>query len=546
MTTTNFKALPLLASMLGDKLGVKVVIGSRQTACTDGGTIYLPSLPINAPEQLIGLINGYLDHEAAHIRYTDFDQLHQAGMSALEYHVCNIFEDWRVEKTIVGRYPGCYEHFVWLIRYLFININEIEEKAGEDISPAFSILNFALLVVRSWTVSEIHQLSEKEARVISNHWPGLADKLNELLSQVKENCQSTFDSINFAKKFVGIIKQYIQNIGKHQTNRKEKKLQKRSSVLPYSGTSEDNFESQKNSLDKEVKSDLDEKKQLLKSLIKIKKRDLPVGFDNRIAQAIGDNTHNTAQEAGVATEAYIDTSPLPAPLISDALATSLAMRTRLQAHLQSRVLKRICPSRHGKMSGQLLHRVSVLDSRLFRKNVEVGGVNTAIHLLLDISGSMANRISLATSACYSVAYALSAIAGISIAISVFPADHSTDQPTVCSLVGHGERLSTKLSVQTGGSTPLTEALWWVAKKLVPRFEHRKLVLVITDGSPNDFMTASETIQALEKMGIEVMGVGIKVSILHQLFSNFETISTIQELAPAMFTMLQRTLFTKRG
>ena len=44
----RLKALPLVASMLGDKLGVKVVFGEQDTACTDGATVFLP-LP--APSQ---------------------------------------------------------------------------------------------------------------------------------------------------------------------------------------------------------------------------------------------------------------------------------------------------------------------------------------------------------------------------------------------------------------------------------------------------------------------------------------------------------------
>ena len=43
--TNTIRALPLIASMLGNKLGVKVDIGNRENACTDGNTIYFPSLP---------------------------------------------------------------------------------------------------------------------------------------------------------------------------------------------------------------------------------------------------------------------------------------------------------------------------------------------------------------------------------------------------------------------------------------------------------------------------------------------------------------------
>ena len=46
----RLKALPLVASMLGDKLGVKVVFGEQDTACTDGSTVFLPPLPLEEDE----------------------------------------------------------------------------------------------------------------------------------------------------------------------------------------------------------------------------------------------------------------------------------------------------------------------------------------------------------------------------------------------------------------------------------------------------------------------------------------------------------------
>ena len=546
MAKTNLKALPLVASMLGDKLGVKVIIGERKTACTDGGTIYLPSLPINAPEQLVGLVNGYLDHEAAHIRHTDFGTLNQTPMSNLERYACNVIEDWRVETTIIKRYPGCQAHFDWLIRHLFLNNSEDENKAGESNPPAFVILDYLLLSVRSWSVPELQTISDQYADSVKASWPGLVEQLDDLLVEVQKDCHTTSDSINYAKKFASIIKQYVQNYGKKRIPQEDKNSPNNSSVLPYSETSESNNSNQTSTIHKEEFTDPDEQKQQLKNLLKVKKGELPQGFDAQVSQAIGGMKDGTSHEVGVATEAQIQTSPLSDHLITEALSSSRAMRTKLQALLQSKVLRRTCPSHHGKVSGRLLHRLSIKNPMMFRKNEEVTGTDTGVHILLDISGSMQRRIDLASSACYSVATALSGISGLSVAISVFPADHTTDQPTVCPLVRYGERVTSKLSVHTGGSTPLTEALWWVVKQLIPQSEPRKIILVITDGSPDDYQTAQNTIQAVLGMGIEILGIGIAAPTLSHLISNQENISTMTELAPAMFRILQRTLLTPRG
>lgn len=63
--------LPLLASVLGNTYGVHVRIGGSD-ACTDGNMIQLPSLPVDCGEELLLLVRGFIDHESAHIRYTDF------------------------------------------------------------------------------------------------------------------------------------------------------------------------------------------------------------------------------------------------------------------------------------------------------------------------------------------------------------------------------------------------------------------------------------------------------------------------------------------
>lgn len=103
--SVTMKAMPLVASMLGNKLGVKIVIGSSDTACTNGDTIYLPPLPVDDEGVLYPLVNGFIDHEAAHIRHTNLDVLKGKRITPVEKHLWNAIEDWRVEHEIIKRYP---------------------------------------------------------------------------------------------------------------------------------------------------------------------------------------------------------------------------------------------------------------------------------------------------------------------------------------------------------------------------------------------------------------------------------------------------------
>ncbi|SOB58974.1 protein of unknown function [Pseudodesulfovibrio profundus] len=51
----------MVASVLGRKYGVKVIIGGKG-AYTDGNTIHLPALPLECSKTLIGMARGFLDH----------------------------------------------------------------------------------------------------------------------------------------------------------------------------------------------------------------------------------------------------------------------------------------------------------------------------------------------------------------------------------------------------------------------------------------------------------------------------------------------------
>jgi hypothetical protein len=97
MTSPFIGSLPLIASALGRRYGVKVVIGSDK-AMTDGKSIFLPSLPLESDPDTISLARGYVDHESAHISETDFDLVKRSALKPVEKHLWNIIEDFRIER----------------------------------------------------------------------------------------------------------------------------------------------------------------------------------------------------------------------------------------------------------------------------------------------------------------------------------------------------------------------------------------------------------------------------------------------------------------
>ncbi|MCD6389583.1 MAG: hypothetical protein J7L69_09225, partial [Desulfobulbaceae bacterium] len=98
------KSLPIVAKAMGDQMGVNVVIRGN-SAATNGRTIYLPELPKDDTEATL-LARGFLDHEAAHVRLTDFSVIGDDHNPYLK-NLINIIEDIRIEKEMGRLYPGC-------------------------------------------------------------------------------------------------------------------------------------------------------------------------------------------------------------------------------------------------------------------------------------------------------------------------------------------------------------------------------------------------------------------------------------------------------
>lgn len=511
------RSLPMVASVLGRKYGVKVVIGGRG-AYTDGSTIHLPALPLESSETLIGLARGYIDHEAAHIRETRFDWLCLANLTPLEMHVWNTFEDWRVEHRLARLFPGCRQNFNWLIKHIFGNPSE------KTTDPAMAILNWLLLSVRAWDVPSLNGQRDEVGGLVEDRFLGLTTQLNSVLKKVNAYCDSTQDCILYAREVVSILKDKAAILPPQNEASSEGKATKKGTLgrLPS---------------------------EALKRLINTDEVDLPDNMGEALADNLIRETPKDLSEAlHVAQLGTKSAKPIAPEDARAAKRASTALRTQLQGLLQSSVLTRTKVGRHGRLDARRLHRLSVADARVFKRNGERVGINTAVHILLDSSGSMRRRIQLTTQVCHAVATALDAIDGINVGVTAFPAgkpangSDKTEHPTVCPIMKHGDRRHDGFAVSATGGTPLGGAFWWVLQQMLPLTESRKIILILTDGDPDSFNVALDAIEGGRRFGVEVYGLGIlSESIKKLLPDHSRTINELSELAPAMFAMLRGAL-----
>ena len=105
-------------------------------------------------------------------------------------------------------------------------------------------------------------------------------------------------------------------------------------------------------------------------------------------------------------------------------------------------------------------------------------------------------------------------------------------------------------MRAAGFTPLGEALWWVMQRMCPLKEERKIVLILSDGTPDSIPAARCALKHAATLGFEIMGLGIQDNNLERLLPPLgmptRTINHLPELAPAMFGMLQQALLGQGG
>lgn len=98
--------LEKLARTLTEQFGVQVTC-QGDNAWTDGRQIVLPSLPDPLDENLERMMVGYLDHEMAHVAFSDFDVAEQFAKKYPGYEaMLNVVEDALIERRAMQRWPG--------------------------------------------------------------------------------------------------------------------------------------------------------------------------------------------------------------------------------------------------------------------------------------------------------------------------------------------------------------------------------------------------------------------------------------------------------
>lgn len=192
---------------------------------------------------------------------------------------------------------------------------------------------------------------------------------------------------------------------------------------------------------------------------------------NKLKEAVTDACSQLGEHLQVAVITRKLTEPLAQTELDNSRQSTTALRTRLQALMQSTRSVRNHSGYMGALNIHKLHTLAAGNAKVFLRKGERVGVNTAVHILIDSSGSMnAKEMQLASQACFAVASALSGIKGISVGVTTFPGERGVYEGTQREhwLVYSFIKISYDNAVNSNSKRSIEKALEDIVKKLLDK------------------------------------------------------------------------------
>jgi cobalamin biosynthesis protein CobT len=549
-------ALHHVVRMIADNAGIRVKIGNYETAATDNKTVYLPNLPPDDDKAKVYAF-GYVMHESGHIEDTDPDAWPKTEPLAT---ITNYLEDVRCDTRRIKRFPGA-------ARTLSMLTNEMV-KDGLFSPPSSSASPLSLLqaylcyrlyadVLGHDSVDEYG--TQAEALLAEAISPNAVARIGALMYEI-ERCTSTIEVVQLAQTILGALQDEKDKAEEAKQPDASGQQGGQGGQQPQPG----NDSSQQQGGDSGQGHDqsqgqspenghgqsglgqgqaTQEQADNLASLLSGAGAGDVKDKGEQISSMLGQISGSSTSSVGFPESERLMHGPGDNRLIlGHVKATSNALRKRIERMMESNARTTITTSRTGNhIDTKKIYRLQSGDTRVFDKRVDGVALNTAVHLLIDRSGSMSGRIGMALDATLALHLSMDGIKGVSSSVAAFP-HHIPNQGSdnVLLIADFGEspkRTAGRYgAIGVTGSTPMSEAMMWCAHRLWSRREERKILFVATDGGPDDLESAKAVIKSMQSKGIEVIGLGINYDTSHLIMES-KMISDIREMPAAVFEML---------
>ena len=542
-------ALPIVAAAYGEKFGVKVLI-QGQDAFTDGERIVIPTANPDDPHyQQIAW--GYLAHEAAHIRHTNFDMVQKASSKPIRKALLNIIEDVRIENELAKDYPGTRRSISQVIEYM---VDTQQMSVPEQLEPASNLQAWLLFRLRCHFLGQkamtpLYQAVDERVRQL---FPAAAmSRLSAMLTAVP-SLASTGEVLKLVDAIVAMLKE------------ESRPPQDESDADSGNDIEQDASNDSNNSSDSQTpeaaSSAMGDAAETGDSDNSDQADNLRQALEASAAQFEPDTFAQVAEVLSEQAEGHQGVTPLSLPQAEQAMLGDEAILTlsasesaQIRARLRGMVQSSQDNRNHAKRQGLRVatHRLAASqagESRLFIQRQPRIAPNAAVHLLVDISGSMGKPIGegnrkyfhVANEAALALAMALEDIPGVVPAVSYFPGIHQ--EVSIALLPKQSVRhRAACFDQKPRGCTPMAQAMWFAANSLLAQKQKRKLMIVLTDGDPDDWAATHDIVDRCRRSGFELLGIGIQTRSVEKFFPQSIMINDVKDLKRELFEVTQQLL-----
>ena len=579
--------------------------------------VNLPYIPDTASDEMLDALRGFLDHECAHILHTapqdlpEFTHPKHDKIKALSA-MSNLIEDTRIEREMQKRFPGSANNLENVFNFVSKDMLEpqlAKMKASGDTSQAFKFLVMPL--IRAWS-------NQRAAHEMMNRVGGY-DLIPDQIKQL-EPFKSRIPLLSSTAETTALaleIIEALQNPPEQQDQQGDGDADKQDTEEDSQGSAKadkgSNPERAKGKGKKDRKgSKKDDKKEPGPSTLD--QVEAAKDIDGAVSEAL---TQKLKQEIDHSTYLpfttdYDQTVPVTAnpgcegQVDAEIVRTDSRVRSivgQMQSHMrrlfaQQDVSVNYGGQRSGRLQASALHRLASKDDRVFFRREEHQATDTAITLLIDLSGSMlgggsgGTKLKVACETAYALAQTLERL-GLQHEIVGFttednlPSDareraeeqakklkRQFSRYTSINLFvfkSFAERINSKVRraiVGTGmtksndySMSDVTnvkpcenvdgESLMMAARRLLKRREGRKVMIVLSDGQPSADGPRGQlqkhlrdTVVAVERMGVETIGIGIQDDSVEDYYPKNVVCNAVEDLPGVVMGQLRKILLNR--
>ncbi len=534
---------------------------------TGKAVVNVPPLPEGRAAHILAL--GYSAHEGGHIRFSDYSVKHPTPFG---HSLVRAMEEFRMEAQVIKNYPGARRILQDIVQYMVLtgkSFAPTDEEKLRSATPNSLVTNYVLVrgryLVNNQTAVEprVNQLREELVARTSDE---LVDQIDDIIRRAGA-APSEGDLIPLADELIALLQQDAEQPEDGQNGEPDDSKPDDSDA--GNGESDDSKSDDADAgngepddsepddadagnggdpkgagqlaIDPSAEGPVDDDLgQALEALL------------NEHAENDGEDTTGWSGEMAEVVEhpRVLTNNPFdPERVVHE---TAAVQRTLAQVFQAQKRVEVAHSSRGRRINPRRLSRVAMGKADIFRHKHRQEAINTAVEVLVDASESMMwgdDLLTPAKESALALAQAIENLPGCSCGVLMFPSWTDNGEIAVLGVKAPEERVSATL--QQGrwefgayGGTPLAQSLWPCAIRLATRLEERKVLIVLTDGDPNDSVAAMEMLERIRASGIETVGIGIQTMAVESLFPEHRVINDVAELGEALFDLMINKLHLK--